>query len=247
MRSSSPTGTGDHPRSRGVYRGIRSLQCAGGRIIPARAGFTSTTGRSSAPPWDHPRSRGVYQQRALHGAQTQGSSPLARGLPPAVCVITRPTGIIPARAGFTPLRWRECTRIADHPRSRGVYHSCSGGTRLTTGSSPLARGLRRLSFTSIFRSRIIPARAGFTNSTHRLYSNGRDHPRSRGVYRWTLTIGDQEAGSSPLARGLLAAAGADGDAPGIIPAHAGFTRSRVMPRPATRDHPRSRGVYLRRP
>ena len=70
----------DHPRSRGVYfspdlalsgltgssplaRGLlgevgssRDL----GRIIPARAGFTSAKTGHSPRTWDHPRSRGVY-------------------------------------------------------------------------------------------------------------------------------------------------------------------------------------------
>ena len=70
----------DHPRSRGVYAGLdaeemevvgssplaRGLRVPihpgrlGGRIIPARAGFTGTSPASSAPQADHPRSRGVY-------------------------------------------------------------------------------------------------------------------------------------------------------------------------------------------
>ena len=72
----------DHPRSRGVYRGGFSEEVGGygssplarglplrrafldesGRIIPARAGFTST--------------------QTMEGAWGNGSSPLARGLHP---------------------------------------------------------------------------------------------------------------------------------------------------------------------
>ena len=71
-----------------------------------------------------------------------GSSPLARGLPPSGRIPNWYSGIIPARAGFTvwePQVWRA---PRDHPRSRGVYPTFNGPTISTTGSSPLARGLR---------------------------------------------------------------------------------------------------------
>ena len=70
----------DHPRSRGVYRRSPRTRRGGGgssplarglqeqlnsledvsRIIPARAGFTSSAGADMVMPSDHPRSRGVY-------------------------------------------------------------------------------------------------------------------------------------------------------------------------------------------
>ena len=53
----------------------------------------------------------------------------------------------------------------------------------------------------------------------------------------------EEAGSSPLARGLPPVdPGAEGGG-GIIPARAGFTERYPLGRPARADHPRSRGVY----
>ena len=57
---------------------------------------------------------------------TEGSSPLARGLParPAGGGVHR--GIIPARAGFTVLRGPGHLGRRDHPRSRGVYEVLSG-------------------------------------------------------------------------------------------------------------------------
>ena len=73
-------------------------------------------------------------------------------------------------------------------------------------------------------SRIIPARAGFTQPW-------------RSQSRWWR-------GSSPLARGLRQVGG---DLPArlrIIPARAGFTRARSRSRGRGRDHPRSRGVYF---
>ena len=50
------------------------------------------------------------------------------------------------------------------------------------GSSPLARGLRTRTPESDAIMGIIPARAGFTVYFHNLRFDGKDHPRSRGVY-----------------------------------------------------------------
>ena len=91
------------------------------------------------------------------------------------------------------------------------------------GSSPLARGLRRLSRSRPPLGRIIPARAGFTLADDSGGCHVRDHPRSRGVYTIIEDPRLPEKGSSPLARGL------PGFSPGMIP--------------TVSDHPRSRGVY----
>ena len=50
-----------------------------------------------------------------------GSSPLARGLPEFLAPGDVIIGIIPARAGFTPVDWSITGNKRDHPRSRGVY------------------------------------------------------------------------------------------------------------------------------
>ena len=54
------------------------------------------------------------------------------------------------------------------------------------------------------------------------------------------------AGSSPLARGLLASNGVKGYDKRIIPARAGFTIALLAVFVAVTDHPRSRGVYVAR-
>ena len=54
------------------------------------------------------------------------------------------------------------------------------------------------------------------------------------------------AGSSPLARGLLRAAGTRRCISRIIPARAGFTRQVGFHLGILKDHPRSRGVYQTR-
>ena len=111
----------DHPRSRGVYvpitlmaiflfgssplaRGLpgRLLMIHHGwGIIPARAGFKSTSPPIRPGSTDHPRSRGVYFSHLRPYSSNEGSSPLARGLPKACISITFQPRIIPARAGFT--------------------------------------------------------------------------------------------------------------------------------------------------
>ena len=196
----------DHPRSRGVYdTGAALTAPAGGSsplargllprkrvihrtmgIIPARAGFTfPAPGRLRS--WrDHPRSRGVY--------------------PPTVAPASPWPWIIPARAGFTHRGRRPCTARADHPRSRGVYWPRSSRSLSPRGSSPLARGLRETLAASGEGQRIIPARAGFTTSRTTRSNDGRDHPRSRGVYPSASSTSPGTAGSSPLARGLPAGA-----------------------------------------
>ena len=134
--------------------------------------------------------------------EIQGSSPLARGLLREVEASRVTDRIIPARAGFTtPGRCRS-GRCADHPRSRGVYKWGVPRPRAVAGSSPLARGLRRLLAARAPHLGIIPARAGFTHPHGNRHPESGDHPRSRGVYAAATALMAAASGSSPLARGL---------------------------------------------
>ena len=217
----------DHPRSRGVYstrtppaaggrgssplaRGLRPEHQShgpGSRIIPARAGFT----------------RSIF----FRDSRCSGSSPLARGLRRFTTVWGASRGIIPARAGFTtPRRSRRRSRW-DHPRSRGVYLTDEPLKSWMRGSSPLARGLRQLRRCPRGRRRIIPARAGFTRQPTPYWNRRSDHPRSRGVYTGVRSTNSLSLGSSPLARGLQPEDARVQRWCGIIPARAGFTRSRA--------------------
>ena len=192
----------DHPRSRGVYRllktivtwltgssplarglrndGVLPLICC--RIIPARAGFTEYHPLCIQPYLDHPRSRGVYAASVVMADARAGSSPLARGLLHGGGVYDVNSRIIPARAGFTVAVLSDFGGEWDHPRSRGVYVVGRIFCVERVGSSPLARGLRRPREAGGYGTRIIPARAGFTR-------------------RERIEIVDAD-GSSPLARGL---------------------------------------------
>ena len=235
--------TRDHPRSRGVYtaaatswevrigssplaRGLLVsivMHVAAIGIIPARAGFTEPPRPDHRRHGDHPRSRGVYNIWDAFWASFGGSSPLARGLLSPAGHGAHGIGIIPARAGFTARarckpRWRP-----DHPRSRGVYSTQRERLIKRLGSSPLARGL------------LVDA-----TCARDFYG---DHPRSRGVYSPRCAANARRTGSSPLARGLPLLNEDALTQTRIIPARAGFTRSRRRGTPAVSDHPRSRGVY----
>ena len=255
--------TSDHPRSRGVYtlsaasrgagggssplaRGLR-LRLRGGaavrRIIPARAGFTPFQPRVAGQVEDHPRSRGVYRATGSSSRRRSGSSPLARGLRTSEASGRTSARIIPARAGFTPVRPRPARRTRDHPRSRGVYIAALVAGLTWFGSSPLARGLRGRPVRRVRAAGIIPARAGFTLGGGAFPLPCGDHPRSRGVYRWRVQCDCVAHGSSPLARGLPWRRLRARPDRGIIPARAGFTGGTIPDGEVGWDHPRSRGVY----
>ena len=233
---------GSSPLARGL-RPLRRGQVAHPRIIPARAGFTWARVRAVSGCRDHPRSRGVYFLNSQSASANAGSSPLARGLR---AVAASPPGrvrIIPARAGFTGRRASGRPSGRDHPRSRGVYRAVAAAAQERVGSSPLARGLPAIWRECTEHSRIIPARAGFTERQGADPRPRRDHPRSRGVYAAARAAAAPRRGSSPLARGLRLGAPHRGGRTRIIPARAGFTGLGGIPGGESRDHPRSRGVY----
>ena len=132
----------DHPRSRGVY--LSRVASTTSRL------GSSPLARGLRPPRvvvgvvhvDHPRSRGVYQSALNDLASATGSSPLARGLQVAAVSLQLRGRIIPARAGFTCSCGCRRRGSSDHPRSRGVYAPAACACCHTSGSSPLARGLR---------------------------------------------------------------------------------------------------------
>ena len=240
----SPGFLGSSPLARGLPGhgpGARPLP----GIIPARAGFTVIRRAGISTTSDHPRSRGVYAWTACGVGRGGGSSPLARGLPDPPVLAAEMCRIIPARAGFTRPRPVGHGRGQDHPRSRGVYDVTDNQFFRPQGSSPLARGLRLPEITGVGAGRIIPARAGFTVGRACATAVSADHPRSRGVYPSRITSGFGAVGSSPLARGLLVMDPSGCAGRGIIPARAGFTRTRaVSARPDRGSSPLARGLRM---
>ncbi len=111
------------------------------------------------------------------------------------------------------------------------------------GSSPLARGGHGAGAGAAHPRRLIPARAGRTDSHPRHPGSGAAHPRSRGADHHCRTGARRDAGSSPLARGGLRAGRWHVRCRGLIPARAGRT-SRTHPcGRCRRAHPRSRGAH----
>ena len=176
-----------------------------------------------------------------------GSSPLARGLRECWLRMRRCGGIIPARAGFTAAHASRTDTVKDHPRSRGVYKQVQAYAGNLSGSSPLARGLRRHIRERHGLYGIIPARAGFTDPCGDGLFSSTDHPRSRGVYSPGASCPSRPVGSSPLARGLHLRHHLIRVTRRIIPARAGFTSQPLLLTVSPWDHPRSRGVYADTP
>ena len=233
----------DHPRTRGVYsRSIRSWASRRGSSPHTRGLRRPGPGRRPRSR-DHPRTRGVYLRSAVGCTVSAGSSPHTRGLQLTTFVTRSIRRIIPAHAGFTRhSRFLQLTP-RDHPRTRGVYAHEPTPVGDEAGSSPHTRGLPPLPARVCGGPGIIPAHAGFTLPGVSYALSTSDHPRTRGVYETPLGEYIHTSGSSPHTRGLQALVRRISAAQGIIPAHAGFTRSRPRRRGGGRDHPRTRGVY----
>ena len=172
-----------------------------------------------------------------------GSSPLTRGALGGIPSRGRSRRIIPAHAGSTACHECGNGRRPDHPRSRGEHGVEFGGLGAAPGSSPLTRGAQGCYPFLAGQGRIIPAHAGSTRLLPLLGRPRPDHPRSRGehdVLKWCTS---SETGSSPLTRGALADGCPEHLLRGIIPAHAGSTRSAHHLGERDSDHPRSRGEH----
>ena len=187
--------------------------------------------------------RGEHAVAALARAQTQGSSPLARGALGDDADVVAADGIIPACAGSTCYRCRLSASSWDHPRLRGEHTRPCASMSSASGSSPLARGARLIKESTILCKGIIPACAGSTlRRVLWLYANW-DHPRLRGEHSPTSQLTPTRAGSSPLARGAPRRADGARHVEGIIPACAGSTPSVRATYPICKDHPRLRGEH----
>ena len=150
-------------------------------------------------------------------------------------------GLIPAHAGKTGGEARLDADGGAHPRSRGENIRASGRTSRPSGSSPLTRGKRQGFGSRRDQERLIPAHAGKTRATSRAHVVSWAHPRSRGENLSTSARPSVRQGSSPLTRGKRNRHRHGPRRHGLIPAHAGKTRTRTLSISASRAHPRSRG------
>jgi len=192
----------------------------------------------------HPRSRGADDRSRRDTGRHEGSSPLARGGPSGHGLGADGCGLIPARAGRTAAPHRPRGRQGAHPRSRGADMVPDVMVPEVRGSSPLARGGRRLEVPPGPDLGLIPARAGRTTAPHQRQRPAGAHPRSRGADTDDMREFTRSLGSSPLARGGLCALHERGIRLGLIPARAGRTSSPRQQRRRSGAHPRSRGADL---
>ena len=132
------------------------------RIIPARAGQTTSLISLCGGDQDHPRACGANVRRTYGASQSPGSSPRVRGKPARVQRTANSTRIIPARAGQTTLMPNISAQITDHPRACGANDNLVVRRRLEGGSSPRVRGKLQCCPRTRLAPRIIPARAGQT-------------------------------------------------------------------------------------
>ena len=238
-------GSGSSPLTRGK-RGPPGRWRGRSGLIPAHAGKTLLESKLELLKRAHPRSRGENSSGRGCPGTPGGSSPLTRGKHVGEIAARDHRGLIPAHAGKTPIVFEAANRCRAHPRSRGENASAALIVPLGTGSSPLTRGKPCLAAGCQNRSGLIPAHAGKTcPRCHRPRRSGA-HPRSRGE-NFALE-GDDEAhlGSSPLTRGKRFLGAARDGVDGLIPAHAGKTRSSPSSSSHPRAHPRSRGENIGR-
>ena len=129
------------------------------RIIPARAGQTSSIWRDSSASTDHPRACGANSFFLSSHVLGFGSSPRVRGKQREGAELRLSGRIIPARAGQTARRSTRRRTSPDHPRACGANAAIGGG---------------------VSSLRIIPARAGQTAVRGAWPIARPDHPRARG-------------------------------------------------------------------
>ena len=233
-----------------LARGSLHVDGAGARdhgLIPARAGFTCRWAAPVMGEEAHPRSRGAHTFGLPAESSSAGSSPLARGSRVLMNGLQRGRGLIPARAGLTCPGASRCRPWWAHPRSRGAHSPSAAAACTPAGSSPLARGSHPGPRTVRARRGLIPARAGLTPGAATPPARSRAHPRSRGAHMRATWEALARAGSSPLARGSLAALVPEQGVGGLIPARAGLTAYVGICLVGGRAHPRSRGAHLRSP
>ena len=172
-----------------------------------------------------------------------GSSPLTRGAQRGRGDRGFCAGLIPAHAGSTWWWFPTGLGRSAHPRSRGEHEGAVAPGHAGGGSSPLTRGARAAAQHRDSGSRLIPAHAGSTRWVWFGLVWCGAHPRSRGEHCEDAASVPSGAGSSPLTRGAPIVGGFGVAVVGLIPAHAGSTRTVPTASPSRRAHPRSRGEH----
>ncbi len=172
-----------------------------------------------------------------------GSSPLARGTRKIYPTQYDQQRFIPAGAGNTPPAAYRRRQLPVHPRWRGEHWFGPRGLMPARGSSPLARGTLFHQVCMKRDGRFIPAGAGNTSGAACAVLSASVHPRWRGEHAYRQVQGNEDAGSSPLARGTHLQLSLGNLQIRFIPAGAGNTNwSREVQRFSS-VHPRWRGEH----
>ena len=172
---------------------------------------------------------------------TAGSSPRGRGKHRAEATKRRERGLIPARAGKTPLAHPADGSQEAHPRAGGENWENVVKPLWEGGSSPRGRG-KRPPIRAVGKSGgLIPARAGKTLWETLPNGGRRAHPRAGGENDADDIARQDVRGSSPRGRGKQAVEGEALVGERLIPARAGKTTLSTPTALRSTAHPRAGG------
>ena len=229
--------TGSSPRVRGKRGAARGV-VAGGGLIPACAGKTTTQRKANSLPTAHPRVCGENPGGVAQAPRGWGSSPRVRGKQRPKTNRLQNIGLIPACAGKTLRVTARVYSSSAHPRVCGENTREARKLVKSSGSSPRVRGKHDTKARSLRRVRLIPACAGKTLIPRWPSWIRSAHPRVCGENAEVLETALMIAGSSPRVRGKHGTEDQVHTRQGLIPACAGKTSSGTYSREAWPAHPR---------
>ena len=235
-----PERFGSSPRVRGKRDRRRHRDRRPG-LIPARAGKTPSGEPRPRGRGAHPRACGKNARLTLWPPARRGSSPRVRGKLFACVVVWGLWGLIPARAGKTPVDEAEQYLTEAHPRACGENLHRSGPVPPHRGSSPRVRGKPTGRPWHRGGGGLIPARAGKTIYEPHAHGAWGAHPRACGENSASDPPWLGSTGSSPRVRGKHEEECPPEHQPGLIPARAGKTAARDVGVGQGRAHPRACG------
>ena len=178
---------------------------------------------------------------SLFRSLVAGSSPRVRGKRAGDGAQPHVRGLIPARAGKTPLEYQRFRVGTAHPRACGENVRVPHYAQARGGSSPRVRGKHHVRGAQRAPQGLIPACAGKTTVSTVIPATPTAHPRVCGENHVAGLRRQAAAGSSPRVRGKPAWGRPPRSRPGLIPARAGKTWSPRARSASTTAHPRACG------
>ena len=202
MIKSSQGKNGSSPWARGTHERTQEGHPVS-RFIPVGTGNTDNSASASFRCSVHPRGHGEHNI-TLNGAVIPGgSSPWARGTREVNRKDNPITRFIPVGTGNTDIAINKGYMLTVHPRGHGEHTTSVDPCISIAGSSPWARGTRRLSMNQWCVCRFIPVGTGNTCFSSCCGAGLTVHPRGHGEHKVIRQLSNLGAGSSPWARGTL--------------------------------------------